>query len=84
MAWISRNSSLTQAEMENNADIIIAYYRQQNIADETIAGILGNMQAESTINPERQEVGRARLWFSSMDSSKCFAKSLFDFGTFSI
>ena len=57
MAWISRNSSLTQSEMENNADIIITYYRSLNINDKTIAGILGNMQAESTINPERQEVG---------------------------
>ena len=57
MAWISRNSALNQAEMENNADIIIAYYRSQGVNNKTIAAILGNMQAESTINPERQEVG---------------------------
>lgn len=43
--------------MENNADIVINYYRSQGINDKTIAGILGNMQAESSINPEREEVG---------------------------
>ena len=56
MAWISRSGALTQTEMENNADIVIAYFRSQGINDNTIAGILGNMQAESSINPEREEV----------------------------
>ena len=59
MAWISRSGALTQSEMENNADIIINYYRSLGINDKTIAAILGNMQAESSINPERQEVGGA-------------------------
>lgn len=57
MSWISRAGALTQAEMENNADIVIAYYRGLGINDKTIAAILGNMQAESSINPEREEVG---------------------------
>lgn len=57
MAWISGNRYLTQAEMENNADIIIAYYRSIGVEDRTIAGILGNMQMESTINPGLYEVG---------------------------
>lgn len=57
MGWISRDSSLNQSEMENNADIIISFYRSLGINDKTIAGILGNMQAESSINPERNEVG---------------------------
>lgn len=57
MAWISRAGGLTRAEMENNADIIINYYRALQINDNTIAAILGNMQAESSINPEREEVG---------------------------
>ena len=43
--------------MANNADIIINYYQSLGINNKTIAGILGNMQAESTINPEREEVG---------------------------
>ena len=59
MAWISRSGALTQSEMENNADIIINYYRSLGINDKTIAAILGNMQAESSINPEREEVGGA-------------------------
>ena len=37
MAWISGNRYLTQAEMENNADIIIAYYRSIGVEDRTIA-----------------------------------------------
>lgn len=57
MSWIGRQGALTQSEMENNADIVIAYYRSLGIADETIAGILGNMENESTINPLRQETG---------------------------
>ena len=57
MPWISENRALTQAEMENNADIIIAYYRSINYADETIAAILGNMQAESSLSPIRTEIG---------------------------
>lgn len=59
MAWISRSGALTQSEMENNANIIINYYRSLGINDKTIAAILGNMQAESSINPEREEVGGA-------------------------
>ena len=55
--WISRASGLTQAEMENNANIVISYFRSLGINDKTIAGLLGNMQAESSINPEREEVG---------------------------
>ena len=57
MSWISRNGALTQSEMENYANIIINYYRIQGVNDKTIAALLGNMLAESTINPERQEVG---------------------------
>ena len=44
-------------KLVDEADIVIAYFRSQGINDNTIAGILGNMQAESSINPEREEVG---------------------------
>lgn len=57
MAWISRNGYLNQSEMENNANIVINYLRNMLVDDKTIAGILGNMQAESTINPLLEEVG---------------------------
>ena len=57
MPWIDDDRYLNQAEMENNADIIINYYRSQNINDKTIAAILGNMQAESTLSPGLNERG---------------------------
>lgn len=57
MPWISENRYLTQSEMENNATIIIQYYRSLGIDDNAIAGILGNMQAESTLSPVLTERG---------------------------
>lgn len=76
MAWVSVNRALTQSEMENNADIIIPYYRTLGYSDETICAILGNMQAESTLSPIRQEVGGQRLWISTMDSCIKASESL--------
>ena len=57
MAWISDDRYLSQSEMENNANIIINYYRSRNIDDNTIAALLGNMQAESTLSPGLTERG---------------------------
>lgn len=57
LQWVSRDDYLNQSEMENNATIIINYYRTQNIEDRTIAAILGNMQAESTLSPILNERG---------------------------
>lgn len=57
MPWISKNEYLTDAEMQNNADIIIAYYQSIGLDNATIAGILGNMQAESTLSPILEERG---------------------------
>lgn len=57
MAWISRDAYLSQSEMENNANIIINYYRSVGLDDNTIAAILGNMQAESTLSPVLTERG---------------------------
>lgn len=57
MGWISRAGALTTAEMENNAEIVVSYLDSQNVSRETICGILGNMENESSINPEREEVG---------------------------
>ena len=37
MPWISENRYLTQAEKENNADIIIAYYLNRGLNISTIA-----------------------------------------------
>ena len=57
MAWVSEDRYLTQSEQENNADIIISYYRSIGINDKTIAAILGNMQSESTLSPALVERG---------------------------
>lgn len=57
MAWISSNGYLNQSQMENNANIVISYLRGQGINDKTISALLGNMQAESTLNPNLNEVG---------------------------
>ena len=57
MPWISRSGPLTEIEMKNNADIVISTYRRMGFNDNSIAAILGNMQNESSINPEREEVG---------------------------
>lgn len=57
LTWVSRDDYLNQSEMENNATIIINYYRSIGLEDRTIAGILGNMQAESTLSPILNERG---------------------------
>ncbi len=51
MAWTAANRYLTQAEMEGNAREIVKYARQENWSKTALAAILGNMQAESGINP---------------------------------
>jgi hypothetical protein len=57
MGWISKSGSLTQTEMENNALLFISKCRALGVNDTTIAALLGNSQAESTVNPERVESG---------------------------
>lgn len=51
MAWISGNRYLSLSEMQNNVDIIHLYFKTQGWTDNAIAGMLGNMQSESSINP---------------------------------
>lgn len=55
--WIYHASSNTQSEMENNAICVINFYRRAGMDDRSIAAILGNMQAESTIQPWLTEAG---------------------------
>lgn len=45
------SQALTQSQMEVNATYIWAYLRQQGWTMNAVAGILGNMQSESSINP---------------------------------
>lgn len=55
--WIYSAGALDKPSRENNANIVIAFLRDKGYNDTTIASILGNMQAESSINPHREEVG---------------------------
>lgn len=48
---ISKNAYLTESEMQNNAIYIYWYLSQRGFTLNAIAGMLGNMQTESTINP---------------------------------
>lgn len=47
----SANRYLTQAEMEKNAAYIWSYFSKRNWSMQAVAGMLGNMQSESSINP---------------------------------
>lgn len=51
MSWITGNRYLTEAEMKNNADIIESYLASKGWTQNAIAGLLGNMESESTVNP---------------------------------
>lgn len=55
--WISVDRYLTESEKQNNADIIIAYYRSRGYSDEVISALLGNMERESTLSPILNERG---------------------------
>ena len=51
MSWTARNGYLTTAEMEGNATMAANYFTSQNWTLNAICAMLGNMQAESGINP---------------------------------
>ena len=55
--WIYKDDYLNENEKENNAICVINIMRSLGINDTTIAGILGNMEAESTIEPHLNERG---------------------------
>jgi murein DD-endopeptidase MepM/ murein hydrolase activator NlpD len=48
---ISRNGFLNMEEMTENANYILSYLLSRGWSKNAIAGMLGNMQTESTINP---------------------------------
>lgn len=49
--WIKGNRYLAMGEMQNNARIVFSTYLSKGWTVNAIAGLLGNMQVESTINP---------------------------------
>lgn len=57
MPWIGGDRYLNESEQQNNANIINAYYSGLGYHINTISAILGNMQSESTVNPNFTERG---------------------------
>ena len=51
MALIISNAYLSQSQMTDNAQYIADYLFARGWTQNAIAGILGNMQRESTMNP---------------------------------
>lgn len=50
-SYFDESDYMTQAQMETNATYIFNYLSNEGWTKEAISGILGNMQAESNINP---------------------------------
>ena len=50
-SWVSRNDYLTQQETQNNAQMFYQTMKNYGFTLESICGMLGNIQAESGINP---------------------------------
>jgi len=51
MAWVGGNRYLSMDEMKINAEYIMGYFLSKGWTKNAVAGMLGNMQTESTINP---------------------------------
>lgn len=49
--WIKGNRYLSMSEMENNAVIVYRYLNQRGWTLNAVAGLLGNLKRESTVNP---------------------------------
>ena len=47
------SNALNQSQMEVNANYIWKYLKAQGWTKNAVAGILGNMQSESSINPRK-------------------------------
>ena len=61
MAWIAydtdQNPGMTNAQQENNVNIIAAYFRGLGWTDNAISALCGNMEIESYLNPGQFELG---------------------------
>lgn len=66
LAWISKNAYLTEDEMQNNAYVFYSTMCFKGFTLNAIAGMLGNMETESTINPgcwQNLDEGNYKLGF---------------------
>ena len=62
MPWIVKvgvSAYLTQSEMENNATEFYGYFNSKGFTIESVAGMLGNLQQESNINPGMKQTASA-------------------------
>lgn len=62
MAWIVKvgvSAYLTQSQMENNATEFYGYFNSKGFTIESVAGMLGNLQQESNINPGMKQTASA-------------------------
>lgn len=57
MAWVSSNESLGLTDQQNNASLVWGFFSEYGWTLNAVCGMLGNMVAESTINPGRWESG---------------------------
>lgn len=57
MPWISNNTTLNIEDQTNNAKMVYSFFSAQGWTINAVAGMLGNMVVESSINPGRWEIG---------------------------
>ena len=52
MEWTRGNFYLSAEQSDNNAKLVWGYLQQKGWSKEAVAGMLGNMVWESTVNPD--------------------------------
>lgn len=61
--WIALRTNqlpgFTEAQKQNNVNIIASYFRGRGWTDNAIAALCGNMEIESQLNPQQFEIGSA-------------------------
>lgn len=61
MAWYAIDTAsypnITEAQKQNNVNIIATYFRGLGWTDNAIAALCGNMEIESLLNPAQFEIG---------------------------
>lgn len=70
MSWTIGNFYLTTEQMQGNAREVLSFFEQRGWSLNAIAGICGNMQSESNINPgiwqscRRETIVEVLDWYS--------------------
>ena len=64
--WISSNQYLTLSQQQHNANLVWLFFKEQGWTKNAVSALLGNMQAESNINPglwESRDEGNLKAGF---------------------